>query len=84
MATPGLRIIKVFWKKGYNIIIFVYDVTNKFLSRDSNYIVDVVKWPKFSISMRKVIITSILQGFDKKTAFLWGGLDSSSITWDWH
>ena len=75
MATPGLRIIKVFWKKGYNIIIFVYDVTNKFLSRDSNYIVDVVKWPKFSISMRKVIITSILQGFDKKNRFFVG--------WSW-
>ena len=63
MATPGLRKIKVFWKKGYDVIIFVNDVTNKILSRDSNYIVDVVMWPKFgnsSISMREVIITSIL------------------------
>ena len=62
MATPGLRKIKVFWKKGYDVIIFVNDVTNKILSRDSNYIVDVVMWPKFgnsSISMREVIITSI-------------------------
>ena len=42
---------------------FVDDVTNKFLSRDSNYIVDLVKWPKFgnsSISMREIIKTSIL------------------------
>ena len=63
MATPGLRKIKVFWKKGYDVIIFVNDVTNKILSRDSNYIVDVVTWPKFgnsNISMREVIITSIL------------------------
>ena len=63
MATPGLRKIKVFWKKGYDVIIFVNDVTNKILSRDSNYIVDVVMWPKFgnsSISMRKVIMISIL------------------------
>ena len=63
MATPGLRKIKVFWKKGYDVIIFVNDVTNKILSRDSNYIVDVVTWPKFgnsSIFMREVIITSIL------------------------
>ena len=63
MATPGLRKIKVFWKKGYDVIIFVNDVINKILSRDSNYIVDVVMWPKFgnsSISMREVIITSIL------------------------
>ena len=40
MATPGLLKIMVFWKKGYDVIISVHDVTNKFLSRDSNYIVD--------------------------------------------
>ena len=59
MATPGLLKIKVFWKKGYE----VDDVTNKILSRDSNYIVDVFVRPKFgncSISMREVITTSIL------------------------
>ena len=74
MATPGLLKIKVFWKKGYDVIIYVHDVTNKILSRDSNYIIDVVMWPKFgnsSISMRKVIITSILWGFDKKIRFFW-------------
>ena len=63
MATPGLLKIKVFWNKGYDVIISVHDVTNKILSRDSNYIIDVVMWPKFgnsSISMREVIITSIL------------------------
>ena len=63
MATPVLLTIKVFWNKGYDVIISVHEVTNKFLSRDSNYIVNPVMWPKFancSISMRKVIITSIL------------------------
>ena len=63
MATPGLLKIRVFWNKGYDVIISVHDVTNKILSRDSNYIIDVVMWPKFgncSISMRKVMITSIL------------------------
>ena len=63
MATPELLKIKVFWNKGHDIIISVHDVTSKILSRDSNYIVDVVMWPKFgnsSISMREVIITSIL------------------------
>ena len=62
MATPSLLKIKIFWNKGYDVIIYVYDVTNKILSRDSNYIVDVVIWPKFgnsSISMREVIISSI-------------------------
>ena len=64
MATPGFRKIKVFWKKGYDVTIFVNDVTNKILSCDSNHIVDVVTWPKFGgnsiISMREVIITSSL------------------------
>ena len=63
ISTPGLLKIRVFWNNGYDIIISVHDVTNKILSRDSNYIIDLVMWPKFgncSISMRKVIITSIL------------------------
>ena len=63
MATPGLLKIKVFWKKGYDVIITIHDVINKILSRDSNYNVNVVMWPKFgnsSISVREVIITSIL------------------------
>ena len=63
MATPGLLKITVFWNKGYDVIIFVYDVTKKFLSRDSNYTVDVFMWPQFgncSISMREVLTTSIL------------------------
>ena len=63
MATPGLLKVAVFWIKVYNIIIPVNNVTNKILSRDSNYIVDVFKWPKVgnsSISMREVITTLIL------------------------
>ena len=63
MATPGLLKIMVFWNKDYDVIISVDEVTNKILSRDSNYTVDVLMWPKFgnwSISMRDVITTSIL------------------------
>ena len=63
MATPGLLKIKVFWKKGHDVMISVHDVTNKILSRDSNYNVNLVTWPKFGnsgISVREVIITSIL------------------------
>ena len=63
MATPGLYKKAVFWSKGYDVIITVDDVTNKILSRDSNYIVGVFVWPKIdncSISMREVITTSIL------------------------
>ena len=43
MATISLLNLKVFSIKGYDIIISDHDVTNKILSRDSNYIVDVVK-----------------------------------------
>ena len=63
IATPGLLKIKVFWNKGYDVILYVHDVTNKILWHDSNYIVDVVMWPRFghsSISTREVIKISIL------------------------
>ena len=63
MATLGFLKIKIFWKNGYDVIISFDDVANKILSHDENYIVDAVMWPKFgnfSISMKEVIITSIL------------------------
>ena len=69
MATLGLLEIMVFWKKSYDVIICVDDVTNEILSRDLNYIVDLVMWPKFgnsSVSIREIIITWILWGFDQK------------------
>ena len=49
--------------------------TTKFLSLGSNYILDAVMCPEFgnsSISMREVIITLILQGFDQKKQFFEG------------
>ena len=63
MATLGLLKIKLSWNNSYYLIIFNHDVTNKVLSGESNYIVGLVMWPKFgnsSISMKEVIITSIL------------------------
>ena len=45
------------------MIIFVYDVNDKILSLESNYIVNEVIWPKFSsssISVREAIKTLIL------------------------
>ena len=42
MANPGLVKIMVFSNKGYDVIIAVDDVTNKILSPDSNYIVNVL------------------------------------------
>ena len=63
ITTPGILKIKVFWNDSYDVIISIHDVTNKILSRDSNYVIDAVMWPDFGycrIPMRKVIITSIL------------------------
>ena len=60
LATLGLLKIKVFSNKGYGVIIFIHGVSNKILSGNSNYIVDVVMWPKFgnsNISMREFIMT---------------------------
>ena len=85
MAAPGLHKINAFWKNGYDVIIPVHDVIIKILSRDSNYIVDVVMWRKFGnsrISMREVVITSRI--WPEKPLLLTGGLGSSSIIWDWH
>ena len=62
MATLGLLKIEVFRNKGCDVIISVYDIINKNLSRDSNFIVDLVMLPKFGnfrTTMREVIITSL-------------------------
>ena len=69
ITTLGLLKTKVFWNKGYDLIISVYDVTSKILSSDSNYTVYSVTWPKFGnsrISMKEVILISILKGFVQK------------------
>ena len=44
----------VFWNKGYNVMIFVQDVTNKILSREPNYIVDVVMWVNLAFLSEKL------------------------------
>ena len=77
MATLGFLKEEVFWSKVIDVKISVEEVTNKILSRDSNYITDVVigsKFGNYSISLREVIITSILEGFDQKKQFFWGVL----------
>ena len=63
LATPNILKIKIFKNKGYDVIALDYEVTNKILSHDSNYVVEVVMQIKFgnsNISMREVIMTSIL------------------------
>ena len=53
-------------------MVSVYDITNKILSCDSDYIVDVIMRPKFGywhFCMSEVIITSILQGFGQKNHY---------------
>ena len=54
---------------------YVHDVTNKILSRDSSYTVDVIMWPDFgnsSISIREVIIISIFKDLTRESVFFWG------------
>ena len=46
--TPALLKVIVFWNKGYDVKIYVNDVSNKILWHDSNYIVDVFMRPKLS------------------------------------
>ena len=58
LVTSGLLQIKAFRNEAYDSIILVYDVTNKILSRDSIYIVDLA-FSVSSVSMREVIKTSI-------------------------
>ena len=61
LATLGLLKIKVFWYKGYDVIISIHDATKIVLSSDSNHIVNVIIWPKLGNSaMGEVIITFIL------------------------
>ena len=68
LATLDLLKIKIFWNKGYDFIISVYDDTNKTLPRDSNYIVDVVIWfGNPGILVIEVIVTSTFHRFDEKS-----------------
>ena len=50
VATLGILKIKILWNKDYDVVTSVHDITNNILTRDSNYIIDVVMWPKFGNS----------------------------------
>ena len=68
LATLGLIKWKVFWNKGYEVIISLHDVPNKILPLESNYIPYVVMWPTFgnsNIAMKEVITTSVSERFDQ-------------------
>ena len=68
MATLDFLKIQVFGIKGYNVTTSVYDVINKNLSHDSNFIVHLVMWTDLT----------------RKTTFLRGGLGQSLKIYDWH
>ena len=42
LATLGFLKLKVLYNKDYDVIISIHGSTNKILSRDSNYVLDVV------------------------------------------
>ena len=50
MDTPGLLKTKIFWKKGYDVIISAHDVTTPILSRDSKDNINMTMWQKFGSS----------------------------------
>ena len=80
VTTPGIFKVAKFLNKSYDVIIFAYGVTNKILLLNSNYMVDVIMWPKFfnsGISKREVIKASILKEFDQKNIFWRGRLSSN-------
>ena len=64
MATPGLLKITIFWNKGFGIIISTHGITSKIFPCDILYCryCNATKVWYSSISMRKIIITSILYG----------------------
>ena len=77
MATLGLLKIKITWNKGYEVILSVHDVTSKILSRHSNYVVDVVMWPKFGnehFYERRYHNLRFIRIWPDKPVFLRGGL----------
>ena len=75
LATLGLLKIKIFWSKGYDVIIPGYDVTDKIWLRDLRYIVDLIMWPKFgnsSISMRSYHNLNFIRIWKEKPLFFEG------------
>ena len=48
-ATTEPLKLNMFRNKCYDVVIRDYDVINRILSRESNYIVDEVMWLKFGI-----------------------------------
>ena len=75
---------KLFLNRDYGVIISVHDVIIKILSRDSNYIVDVVMrktFGNFCISMRICISSNpqFYKDLTRKTTFLRGGLAPSCV-----
>ena len=79
LATLGLLKKKVFLNECYDVTIYFDDVTNKILSRDSNYFVDVVMWLKSHNHKRSYHNFNFIRVRPEKTIFLRGSLGSSSI-----
>ena len=73
LATLGFLKVKTFWSKRYDVIISVYDVTDRVLSRDSDYMVDVImllsKSKKSSMSMAEVNNLNFIKIWPEKNIF---------------
>ena len=70
LATLSPYKIMVLWNKGYDMTISVHYATNKYLSHESNFIVDLVLWALF------------YKDLTRKNNFLRSAFGSSSLIWD--
>ena len=72
LAASSLNEINVFCNKSYDVVNSVHDITSKILSSDSNFVVDVIMWPKLgkSSSFTRIInIASLYKYLTKKRFF---------------
>ena len=77
----GLPKIIVFWNKKYDVLTSVFNEAKQSLSYDSNFIVDVVMWPKFvnsRISIGEIIYLTFITIW-LEMGFFYGCFGSSSI-----
>ena len=71
LVALGLLKVKIFWNKGYDIIISIHDVINQISSQILlYYITDLLMWPKFgnsSISWEKLLQPQFYKDSTRKT-----------------
>ena len=73
MVMLGFLKVKLLWNKDHDVIIYVHGISNKILWHESNYVVDMVMWPKCGNS--SIFMREVLKDLARKTTFFEG--------WSW-